>query len=555
MRFTKAEIPPQFKGKKVKPKTKLLLGFSLGIVFIALMSFLFFKDYSRNITQEEFQSLLANASKFQVDKDYLYFYNQGKVYRLLRDEQTIAQVKEKYPIDTKSSYFWLFISLGILALLILGAFFFKRFKKQALKPSPPLPSQQPQMPNHSPITPIQPNANIKLSSLAGIEMAKTELLEIIDYLKNPKKYTSLGLRMPKGVLLVGPPGVGKTMLAKALASEAGIPFFYQSGSSFAQIFVGSGAKKVQELFSQAKACSEAIIFIDEIDSVGKIRGEGRSDEREATLNQLLTEIDGFHDSSNLIIFAATNKPEILDPALLRSGRFDRKIYIDLPTLQERAKIFELYLQNKTYDFPIAEIAKDCAGFSGAMIENLINEAGLLMLRQGLNILTLTHLQQAKQNLLFSLKKAPSLNANQREILSLYQSSKAFYAFQAGILFDKVALWDEESIYQFEEFLSKTELFNLLKFYLSANEALKLFKNEPYTCASQDLAEAKNIARDFMDKYGMGGSLFGGNIENLITQAQEELKPLLLQNQHKIFSLSDLMLQKEHLTPVDLREIL
>lgn len=540
----------------MKPKTKLLLGFSLGIVFIALMSFLFFKDYSRNITQEEFQSLLANASKFQVDKDYLYFYNQGKVYRLLRDEQTLAQVKEKYPIDTKSSYFWLFISLGVLIALILGFFFFKRFKKQALSSKQsPLSSQQSQAPNHSPITPIQPNAKIKLNSLAGIEMAKTELLEIIDYLKNPKKYTSLGLRMPKGVLLVGPPGVGKTMLAKALASEAGIPFFYQSGSSFAQIFVGSGAKKVQELFSQAKICSEAIIFIDEIDSVGKIRGEGRSDEREATLNQLLTEMDGFHDSSNLMIFAATNKPEILDPALLRSGRFDRKIYIDLPTLQERAKIFELYLQNKAYDFSIAEIAKDCAGFSGAMIENLINEAGLLMLRQGLNTLSFQHLQQAKQNLLFSLKKAPSLNANQREILSLYQSAKAFYAFQAGILFDKVALWDEESNYQFEEFLSKTQLLNLLKFYLSANEALKLFKHEAYTCASQDLMQAKSIAQDFIGKYGMGESLFEENAETLITQAQEELKPLLLQNQDKIFSLSELMLQKEHLTPLDLREIL
>lgn len=539
----------------MKPKTKLLIGFSLGIVFIALMSFLFFKDYSRNITQEEFQSLLANASKFQVDKDYLYFYNQGKVYRLLRDEQTLAQVKEKYPIDTKSSYFWLFISLGVFIFITLGALLYKRFKKQIshLKPSP-TPSQQPQTPNHSPISPIQPNANIKLSSLAGIEMAKTELLEIIDYLKNPKKYTSLGLRMPKGVLLVGPPGVGKTMLAKALASEAGIPFFYQSGSSFAQIFVGSGAKKVQELFSQAKACSQAMIFIDEIDSVGKTRGDGRNDEREATLNQLLTEIDGFNDSSNLIIFAATNKPEILDPALLRSGRFDRKIYIDLPTLQERSKIFELYLNNKAYDFTIDEIAKDCAGFSGAMIENLINEAGLLMLRQNSEILTLNHLQQAKQKLLFSLKKAPSLNSSQREILALYQSSKAFYAHQTGIVFDKIALWDEESIYQLEEFLSKSQLLNLLKFYLVANEALKLFKNEPYTCASQDLAQAKVVAKDFIDKYGMSELPFEENTQTLIAQIQEELKPILKQNQHKILALSELMIQKESLTPLDLREI-
>lgn len=535
----------------MKPKTKLILGFSLGIVFLLLMSFLFFKDYSRNITQEEFQSLLANASKFQVDKDYLYFYNQGKVYRLLKDDQTIAQVKEKYPIDIKFSYFWIFILGAVLIALILVIMLYKKIKKPARRITPSNPSVQQ---SQTPITPIQPNTNITLDSIAGIENTKTEFLEIIDYLKNPKKYTSLGLRMPKGILLVGPPGVGKTKLAQALASEAGIPFFYQSGSSFAQIFVGSGAKKVQELFAQAKSCSEAIIFIDEIDSVGKIRGEGRSDERESTLNQLLTEMDGFHDSSNLIIFAATNKPEILDPALLRSGRFDRKIYIDLPTLQDRIKIFELYLQNKHYDFSILEIAKDCAGFSGAMIENLINEAGLLMLREGLSTLSFNHILQAKQSLLFSLKKAPSLNTKQREILALYQSTKAFYAFQAGIIFEKIALWDEESIYQFEDFLSRTELLHLLKFYLSANEALKLFKEESYTCVSRDLAQAKSIAQNFLHRYGMGQSIFEENPQSLIHQAQEELKPLLSQNQSKIFALSELMLEKEYLTPSDLLEI-
>lgn len=537
----------------MKPKTKLLLGFSLGAVFVALMSFLLFKDYSRNITQEEFQSLLSNASRFQVDKDYIYFYNQGKIYRLLRDDRILAQVKEKYPVDTKPSYFWLYFSLAILIILsTLGTWLYRRSKTLA---SPPPRSSLPPTQPHTPITPIQPNPNINLGSLAGIQKAKTELLEIIDYLKDPRKYTSLGLRMPKGVLLVGPPGVGKTMLARALASEARIPFFYQSGSSFAQIFVGSGAKKVQELFSQAKAHPQAIIFIDEIDSVGKMRGNGRNDEREATLNQLLTEMDGFHDSSNLIIFAATNQAEVIDPALLRSGRFDRKIYLDLPTLQERIEIFKLYLKNKAYDFSIDAVAKDCAGFSGAMIENLINEAGLLMLREDLKILSMHHLQQAKQNLLFSLRKTPSLKADQREILALYQSVKAFYAHHSGIAFDKIALWDEESIYQFEEFLSATQLLALLGFHLSANEALKIFKNETYTCASHDLARAKAIAKDFILKYGMGESLFDEDIQSLISQAQEKLHPLLTANKQHIFALSELMLQKENLTPADLHEIL
>lgn len=547
----------------MSPRNRLITGFFLGFLGIALLLFLFLKDNSQNITQEEFQTLLENASRFEVDSNYLYFWSKNKEYRLLKDENLLSKVKERFPIQTRGNLFWLYALIAFIFLLIAcGVYFLYRYKK-SLKASPiNIPSTLPNTqltasssPSHKPTTPILPStSNITLEHLAGITQIKSQLLEIIDYLKNPDKYTSLGLRMPKGILLVGPPGVGKTMLAKALASQSGVPFFYQSGSSFAQIFVGSGAKKVQELFAQAKTCKQAIIFIDEIDSVGKVRGNGRNDEREATLNQLLTEMDGFDDSSNLIIFGATNKAEVLDPALLRSGRLDRKIYVDLPTLQERVEIFTLYLQNKDFDFSIQEIAKDCAGFSGAMIENLINESGLLMLRQNAKTLSIGHIQEAKQNLLFSLKKFPSLNATQREILSLYQSAKAFYAYHAKINFEKIALWDEESIYQFEEFLSKTQLLQLLSFYLSGNEALKFFKKQTYSCASDDLAQAKKIAQDFLEKYGMGETLFETNTHALILEAQNQLHTLLQQEQEKILSLSQTMLAKEHLNPKDLDEI-
>ncbi|WP_027327781.1 AAA family ATPase [Helicobacter pametensis] len=533
----------------MKPKTKLILGFSLGLVFAALMAFLFLRDYSQNITQEEFNALLANASKFETDENYLYFWNQNKEYKLLKDDQVLAQVKEKYPIQTRSN--WLFISICVIVFALLVAlifyFFYQKNKKSFSTPiqsSPHITNKQ------ESISPSQPDPKITLDSLAGISKIKTDLLEIIDYLKNPKKYSSLGLRMPKGVLLVGPPGVGKTKLAKALASQSGVPFFYQSGSSFAQIFVGSGAKKVQELFLQAKKCKHAVIFIDEIDSVGKIRGHGRSDERESTLNQLLTEMDGFLDSSNIIVFGATNNPEVLDPALLRSGRFDRKIYIDLPTLQERIEIFNLYLKQKDFNCSIKELAKDCAGFSGAMIENLINEAGLLMLRNGRSILTLDDFKEAKQTLIFSLKKFPSLNQEQREILALYQSAKALYAHKYNIAFEKVALWEEESIYYLQDFMSKTQILQTLKFYLCGNEALKLFKQEPYNCAKDDLAKAKMITREFLEHNGMGTSLFDQNPEPIIAQAQEELITFLTQSQEALHKLSNLMLAQEHLTPKD-----
>ena len=230
------------------------------------------------------------------------------------------------------------------------------------------------------ITPT--TANVTFKDVAGISEVKEELQEIVDFLKNPSKYKDFGINLPKGVLLVGPPGVGKTLIAKALAGEAGVPFFYQSGSSFVQMYVGVGAKRVRDLFSKAKASAPSIIFIDEIDAIGKARGNLRNDEREATLNQLLTEMDGFEGSEGVIVIGATNKVELLDEALLRAGRFDRRIFVELPGLKDREEILKVHLINKPFKGNVENIAKMTVGFSGAALASLVNEASIYALKKG-----------------------------------------------------------------------------------------------------------------------------------------------------------------------------
>jgi len=224
-------------------------------------------------------------------------------------------------------------------------------------------------------------SNIKFKDVAGIEDVKAELEEVVDFLNNPKKYSKYNVSLPKGVLLVGPPGVGKTLIARAVAGEANVPFFYQSGASFVHIYVGMGAKRVKELFNQAKAKAPSIIFIDEIDAVGKSRGMGSNDEREATLNELLTQMDGFSGNTGVMVIAATNKIEVLDEALLRAGRFDRRVFLTLPSKEDRFKILELYLKGKKTNFDVEKLALDTSGFSSAALSTLVNEALLNMIKR------------------------------------------------------------------------------------------------------------------------------------------------------------------------------
>lgn len=540
------------------PKKKLTFAISLIFLFLFLLFILLFKDQAKTIGLQEFPTLAQNSSKFELDDQYLYFWHNNEQYKILKDDKVIQSISS--PITYRRSY-WLYYLLGVLGLSGVGGFF---YLKRRLKLHSPLFSHNTLTPQSTTkatkplkeevITPIQPNPHITLDSLAGISEVKNDLREIIDYLKNPSKYKKLGLKMPKGVLLVGPPGVGKTMLAKALASEAGVPFFYQSGSSFSQIYVGSGAKRVQELFSQAKEAQSAIIFIDEIDSVGKERGNGRNDERESTLNQLLTEMDGFMDSSNLIIFGATNHASVLDPALLRSGRFDRKIYIDLPSPKEREDIFSLYLKGKRFNFSISKIAQECLGFSGAMIESLVNEAGLLMLREGREVLEERDILKAKSKLTLSLKKSPTLTQEQKSILALYQASKALYALKSHIKFLKICLQDEESVWEKQEMLSQKEALNTLRFHLIGYTALKLHYNQSYTCVENDLKIAKEWSEKIALEYGMGERLFEQD-STLLLQVQKDCQEFLQAHTQELLAIQKALLEDECLTPEAINALL
>ena len=248
------------------------------------------------------------------------------------------------------------------------------------------------------------HSDITFKDIAGINEVKNELEEIVNFLNEPKKFLKYGVKLPKGVLLVGPPGVGKTLIARAVAGEAKVPFYYQSGASFVQIYVGMGAKRVRELFSQAKANSPSIIFIDEIDAVGKARNGRSNDEREATLNELLVQMDGFDGNSTVIVIAATNKIEVLDEALLRAGRFDRRVFINLPNLEDRKKILSLYLKNKKFNFDIGKLSFDTSGFSSASLATLINEALLNMIKRKASLLEDEDIELAKHKLEFGKKR-------------------------------------------------------------------------------------------------------------------------------------------------------
>jgi len=244
------------------------------------------------------------------------------------------------------------------------------------------------------------SSNITFKDVAGIKEIKEELEEIVDFLNNPTKYNKFGVKLPKGVLLVGAPGVGKTLIARAVAGEAKVPFFYQSGSSFVHIYVGMGAKKVRELFIQAKLNAPSIIFIDEIDAVGKVRSGHSNDEREATLNELLTQMDGFDGESGVIVIAATNKIEVLDDALLRAGRFDRRLYIGLPNIEDRKQILKLYLKDKNSKLNIEKLANETVGFSSAALSTLVNEALLNMIKNNRKVLNYSDIEVAKNKLEF-----------------------------------------------------------------------------------------------------------------------------------------------------------
>ena len=440
------------------------------------------------------------------------------------------------------------------------------------------------------MTPADRN-KITFDDVAGVDEEKEELQEIVEFLKSPRKFTDMGARIPKGVLLVGHPGTGKTLLAKAVAGEAGVPFFIISGSDFVEMFVGVGASRVRDLFEQAKRNAPCIIFIDEIDAVGRQRGAGLGgghDEREQTLNQLLVEMDGFATNEGVIVLAATNRPDVLDKALLRPGRFDRQIVGSSPDVRAREQILEVHARKKKIgdDVDLKIIAKNTSGFSGADLENVLNEAALLAARRNKNVIGMTEIEDAMVKVTMGPEKKTRVRSEKENKLVAYH--------EAGHAIVSRFLPTQDPVHQIsivprgmaggytmyrptedKSFMSKSEMEETIVSLLGGRVAESLVLNDISTGASNDIERASKIARDMVTRYGMSPRLgtitFGSNqeevflgrdftqqknfseetagiideeVKNIIDKAYKTAEYLLSQNIDKLHTVAGILLEKE-----------
>jgi len=492
--------------------------------------FLNFNKKNKKITQSNIDKNLKMMSLSAIVLIVLFFYT------LIKSDHVIHG----------SSYY---TGVGFLFILLILTFALQKYKDKIRKKlgtnefSHELEKAQQQTATNkttnvkqkeemnSEITPISTNTTFK--DVAGIESIKEELEEVVDFLNHPKKYQKFNISLPKGVLLVGPPGVGKTLIAKAVAGEADVPFFYQSGASFVHIYVGMGAKRVRELFTAAKAKAPSIIFIDEIDAVGKSRGMGSNDEREATLNELLTQMDGFESNSGVMVIAATNKIEVLDEALLRAGRFDRRVFLTLPSKEDRLKILHLYLKNKKYDFDIEKLSSDTSGFSSAALATLVNESLLNMIKRDDNSVLEEDIAIAKQKIQYGKKQIRILDEEQKDILATYQAGKAFITKGKVNLFEN-GIVQEDLIYP-----SHTQLQNQIKKYLAGSISLEVIKGESYVVFEDEITEAYKIAHNLVDVYKMESS-----DKSVIQKVKDELKDEISTNIDEVKLLKEKLLSDE-----------
>ncbi len=389
------------------------------------------------------------------------------------------------------------------------------------------------------------DVNITFDDVAGIDEAKRELQEVVEFLKHPEKFQKIGAKIPKGILLVGAPGTGKTLLARAVAGEAGVPFFSMSGSDFVEMFVGVGAARVRDLFAQAKQNAPCIIFIDEIDALGKARGinpAGSHDEREQTLNQLLVEMDGFDSGTGVIIMAATNRPEILDPALLRPGRFDRHIAIDKPDIRGREEILRIHVKNIKLgdDVDLRKIASLTPGFVGADLANLVNEAALMAARRGAECVEMKDFQEALDRIIGGLEKRNrAINPKEKKIVAYHEAGHALVAMSVEHAdpVNKISIiprgigalgYTQQMPTEDRYLMTKTELFDKLCVLLGGRAAEEIVFEDVSTGAQNDLQRATDIARSMVTEFGMSDKV------GLITLRKEPRNPFLQTDQTSSF---------------------
>ena len=520
-----------------KPENRPLYIF----VLIAVVVILFLNIFAipamqeRSVEKTDYSTFLSNVergnvSKAEVQDDYIYYIvrknGEDVVCKTVRmdDPDLVSRLYEAgtsmEAVEPQKQSIFLSLVIGYVIPIVIFVFLGRWLSKKMMSSMGGGPGGAMSFGKSNAKVYVKSSTGIKFTDVAGEDEAKELLTEIVDYLHNPQKYTEIGASMPKGALLVGPPGTGKTLLAKAVAGEAEVPFFSISGSEFVEMFVGMGAAKVRDLFKQANEKAPCIVFIDEIDTIGKKRDSGSftggNDEREQTLNQLLTEMDGFDGSKGVVILAATNRPDSLDPALLRPGRFDRRIPVELPDLKGREEILKVHARKiKIADsVRFDEIAKAAAGASGAELANVVNEAALRAVRDGRKFATQADFEESIEVVIAGYQKKNRVLSNKEKLIVSYH--EVGHALVAAKQTDSApvhkitiiprtsgALGYTMQVDEQEHFLmSKEELENKIATFTGGRAAEELIFHSVTTGASNDIEQATKIARGMISRYGM-----------------------------------------------------
>lgn len=600
--------------KEVKSPKKPLIYYYV-IVLLVLAAFNFFVSpllLSRQVTEVDYGTFMSmtekkNIGRVEVEDSQIIFTdkNNDNIYktgvmddpnlteRLYQSGATFSKDIEQTMSPIMS--FLLTFILPMVIFVVLGQYLGRKLLEQAGGKN----SMAFGMGKSNARVYVQSTEGIHFDDVAGEDEAKENLAEIVDYLHNPKKYTDAGASMPKGLLLVGPPGTGKTMLAKAVAGESGVPFFSISGSEFVEMFVGMGASKVRDLFKQAKEKAPCIVFIDEIDAIGKKRdGQvGGNDEREQTLNQLLTEMDGFEGNNGVIILAATNRPESLDPALTRPGRFDRRVPVELPDLKGREAILKVHAKKikPADDVDFHTIARMASGASGAELANIVNEAALRAVRQGRTIVHEADLEESVEVVIAGYqKKNAVLSDQEKKVVAYHEIGHALVAalqshsapVQKITIIPRTsgALGYTMQVEQGDKYLmTKEEIENKIATFTGGRAAEEVVFNQITTGASNDIEQATKLARAMITRYGMSDEFdmvaletvtnqyLGGDaslacsadtqkeidrqVTELVKKQHQKAKKLLLDNHDKLDELSNYLYEKETITGEEFMEIL
>lgn len=486
-----------------------------------------------HVQGERITGELIQPRQLRISRQDTTFYNDFSTFMpSFGDDQLLAILEEsgvRLSAEPESQNYWWYIiifSFPLLLFLIIGFIFYRRLQAQG-RGMMNIGQSQARLQRPE-------NNKTKFADVAGYEGAKTELKEIIEFLKDPSHFQELGAKLPKGILLVGPPGTGKTLFARAVAGEAGVPFFTITGSDFMEMFVGVGAKRVREMFKKAKEMSPSIIFVDEIDSIGRSRGAGLGgghDEREQTLNQLLSELDGFEPTENVVVMAATNRPDILDKALLRPGRFDRQITIDLPSQDARVAILKIHARNKPLDEDVDfdKIARATPGFSGADIENLLNEASLLAGRVKRKSISMNDIEKARDKVIMGLEReGMNIDHDEKKLIAYHEAGHALVAtvlpnadpvHKVTIMPRGRAMGVTQQLPQKEKYLyNKEYLLDRLAVIMGGRAAEELIFDTSTSGAQNDLQQVSKMARKMVMDWGMsekfGHMSFGTNQEEV-----------------------------------------